>query len=58
MPQETCCIPRSRFGLVWPFPLVLVVFSEKCRFLVKTLDVKSRPETQRAPIPGSPNSAG
>ncbi len=28
VPQETCGIPRSRFGLVWPFPLALVAFSE------------------------------
>ena len=33
--------PRSRFGLVWPFPLVLVVFSEKSA---------STPEKERATV--------
>ena len=31
-PQMACGIPRSRFGLVLPFPFEPVVFNEKCRF--------------------------
>ncbi len=54
VPQETCGIPRSRFGLVWPFPLVLVVLSESVfRFRVHHTELSTDefPVTTWVPLP-------